>query len=333
MISVKECKALARQNLLGRYGTIIAAQLVSSVITLLILALAAGSLVFALYGGGILGHGIMPDYRKVVLGAVLFAAFLIAGFIIAWFLSYGQIKLFLNILRGKSYGVGDIFYGFRNGSRPWTVILTSFVKYAVIYTLSMLIEVWGLLYRYGILFFNNGIIDSYAVYLTVRIVLFLIMAFAACSLFLCTVIAADRPYEGVLNALKGSISLMKGKRLKAFWFIYFSFLPWSLIAMLCPLALLWIMPYSTCSMIVFYMAASDELWQLPGSAKDEISRKRNAGERCESDAIAAQDKDEASYAESSMAQNTEKGDFESAYAEHVMNIALTDRKKEGQDAD
>ncbi|MCI5792419.1 MAG: DUF975 family protein [Lachnospiraceae bacterium] len=274
MIKVSECKSHARQNLLGRYSTVIGAQLISSCLTILVYMLAAAALCFALYYGNVIGHA-PYDLKMVIICSLLFTLFLAGGTLLVLFFYYGQTKLFINILRGRKYSVGNIFYGFRHGAGTWTLVLTGLVKYALIYVCTLLTQVWGMLYRFRILFFDNGYIFD-AVYIVGNIILFLITVYLACALFLCELIAVDRPEKGVLGSLKLSRSLMKGKKLKAFWFMYLSFLPWSLIGMICPFAMLWITPYIRCSQIVFYMAAEETLWQLPGSVQDEMNRKRAA---------------------------------------------------------
>lgn len=274
MIKVSECKSHARQNLLGRYSTVIGAQLISSCLTILVYMLAAAALCFALYYGNVIGHA-PYDLKMVIICSLLFTLFLAGGTLLVLFFYYGQTKLFINILRGRKYSVGNIFYGFRHGAGTWTLVLTGLVKYALIYACTLLTQVWGMLYRFRILFFDNGYIFD-AVYIVGNIILFLITVYLACALFLCELIAVDRPEKGVLGSLKLSRSLMKGKKLKAFWFMYLSFLPWSLIGMICPFAMLWITPYIRCSQIVFYMAAEETLWQLPGSVQDEMNRKRAA---------------------------------------------------------
>ena len=276
MIKVSECKSHARQNLLGRYSTVIVAQLISSCLTILVYMLAAAALCFALYYGNVIGHA-PYDLKMVIICSLLFTFFLAGGTLLNLFFYYGQTKLFINILRGRKYSVGNIFYGFRHGAGTWTLVLTGLVKYALIYVCTLLTQVWGMLYRFRILFFDNGYITD-AVYIVGNIILFLITVYLACALFLCELIAVDRPEKGVLGSLKLSRSLMKGKKLKAFWFMYLSFLPWSLLGMICPFAMLWITPYIRCSQIVFYMAAEETLWQLPGSVQDEMNRKRVAEE-------------------------------------------------------
>ena len=54
MIKVRDCKALARRTLLGRYGTVIGAYFVSSLIQLIVWLLVGAGVVFTIYNAGLL---------------------------------------------------------------------------------------------------------------------------------------------------------------------------------------------------------------------------------------------------------------------------------------
>ena len=78
-------------------------------------------------------------------------------------------------------------------------------------------------------------------------------------------IIADKPDNTVGSAFSKSRELMKGRKLKGFWLMYLSFFFWYLLMFFCCVSMLWIAPYISCTMIIFYMDADNTLWQLPDS--------------------------------------------------------------------
>lgn len=277
MISVKECKALARENLQGRYGTVIGAYVVSGLIEAGVFIAAFASLAAAMYCGGVFG-GVRADFGMTAAFSAVFTALLLFAVILSLFFSYGQTKLLLNMLRGKKYGITDIFAGFRSGSNVWTFIFTGIIKSLLILVFTLITNICIYFHEYRIMSAGLNAGRAGIVYPCIRILIFAASVYVVCTLFLSTIIAADRTGAGVSGALRQSAALMKNKKTGAFWFTYFSFIPWELIAVMCPFAALWINPYVISSEIIFYMAAEETLWQLPGSAKDEIKKKQNAFE-------------------------------------------------------
>ena len=81
---------------------------------------------------------------------------------------------------------------------------------------------------------------------------------------------------------------MKGRKLKGFWLLYFSFLFWDILMLICGPAALWISPYIVCTTVIFYMDADGTLWQLPGEgdAPDEANVQELEKEDSQSEATA-----------------------------------------------
>ena len=73
----------------------------------------------------------------------------------------------------------------------------------------------------------------------------------------------DHSDMGIMDALKESGTLMRGRKGKLFY-IYLSFLGWSLLGMLsCGLGTLWVMPYMMQTNVNFYLDVIGELDQKP----------------------------------------------------------------------
>ena len=258
MIKIKECKRLARETLLGRYGTVIGAGLVAGIIEFFLLMAAVFSLLFALIYGNVFDRGAELDTPMIVLGAVLFTVFLFLFIIMAVFANIGSTRLMLNICHGRRYSVADIFYGFTRGSHAGRAIGVSIALFVIALIFSVLQNI--VIYCFS---WRIGNMTEWAICAAAIAVLIIAQLYVCLGLFLADLIAVEEPGYGVFGCLKRSMELMKGKRRKALWFILFSFIGWQIVLLLCPVAAIWIYPYISCSRTVFYLAAKDELDLLP----------------------------------------------------------------------
>ena len=258
MIKIKECKKLARETLLGRYGTVIGAGIVAGIIEFFLLMAAGFSLLFALIYGNVFDRGAELDTPMIVLGAVLFTVFLFLFIIMAVFANIGSTRLMLNICHGRRYSVADIFYGFTRGSHAGRAIGVSIALFVIALIFSVLQNI--VIYCFS---WRIGNMTEWAICAAAIAVLIIAQLYVCLGLFLADLIAVEEPGYGVFGCLKRSMELMKGKRRKALWFILFSFIGWQIVLLLCPVAAIWIYPYISCSRTVFYLAAKDELDLLP----------------------------------------------------------------------
>ena len=258
MIKIKECKKLARETLLGRYGTVIGAGLVAGIIEFFLLMAAGFSLLFALIYGNVFDRGAELDTPMIVLGAVLFTVFLFLFIIMAVFANIGSTRLMLNICHGRRYSVADIFFCFIRGSHAGRAIGVSIALFVIALIFSVLQNI--VIYCFS---WRIGNMTEWAICAAAIAVLIIAQLYVCLGLFLADLIAVEEPGYGVFGCLKRSMELMKGKRRKALWFILFSFIGWQIVLLLCPVAAIWIYPYISCSRTVFYLAAKDELDLLP----------------------------------------------------------------------
>ncbi len=273
MLRVGECKALARQNLSGRWGTVIGAQVIASVIQFIVLTLTAASLGMAMFFGNVFHNFAFQNLKLMVTGALSFTAFLFIFVILSVFLYYGQIKLMLNLLRGKKYGMGNIFHAFKKGSHPWRIMLIQIIKTGIVIGLGVISQGLKVTFESGI---TNNSTTFLAGVATIRIVFIIISVIVEIETYFCMITAVDKPEAGVWECFKHSARLMRHRQLKGLWLIYFSFFFWHLLTAIFPVAGLWVMPYMLCTQIIFYMDADENLWQLPGSGIREKVRKQAA---------------------------------------------------------
>lgn len=266
MIKVRDCKALARRTLLGRYGTVIGAYFVSSLIQLIVWLLVGAGVVFTVYNAGLLNtflpFNIVFSFPKVVIGVMASLALFIAACIVSLWFEIGSTKLMLNICRGMKYGIGDVFYGFKSGSNTISYVLVGFAMMLIFAAVN---AVQRLLFFVSSFFVGEHTHLSILVTAIISLLCMIVTYYLATMFMFAKLIIADKPDNTVGSAFSKSRELMKDRKLKGFWLMYFSFFFWYLLMFFCCVSMLWIAPYISCTMIIFYMDADNTLWQLPDS--------------------------------------------------------------------
>ena len=266
MIKVRDCKALARRTLLGRYGTVIGAYFVSSLIQLIVWLLVGAGVVFTVYNAGLLNtflpFNIVFSFPKVVIGVMASLALFIAACIVSLWFEIGSTKLMLNICRGMKYGVGDVFYGFKSGSNTVSYVLAGF---ALMFIFAAVNTVQRTLFFVSSFFVGEHTYLSILVTAIISLLCMFVTYYLGTMFMFVKLIIADKPDNTVGSAFSKSRELMKGRKLKGFWLMYLSFFFWYLLMLFCCVSMLWIAPYISCTMIIFYMDADNTLWQLPDS--------------------------------------------------------------------
>lgn len=278
MLRIKECKALARRTLLGRYGTVIGASLLNTAAGCVMWLLTAAAVIFTVSRAGLLNWIGVPflnasfSFAGVTIGVMLALALLIISMIFPSVMELGCRRLMLNICRGRRYSVMDVFSGFRGSSHPVGYVVAGIILYLITFILNSLPRVVD---------FTTALIFGSE---TMPAMLSTVIAYAVCivlnlyfivSFMLVKTIMADHPEYGIAKSFARSRQLMKGRKGKGFWLLYLSFILWLLLAAVCPPAILWISPYIMCTGVIFYMDADGSLWQLQGSEEYTDSRSSN----------------------------------------------------------
>lgn len=330
MLRIKECKALARRTLLGRYGIVIAAYFITIAIKVLMWILTAISggmtLLYAGVFGGMLGTGIAFSFPKLVCGVMLTMFLLVATIIVSLWFEIGSTKLMLNICRGVKGSVGDVFYGFKEGSNTLCFIMTGVVLGFITFVIN---AVQKLLYALAGMVFANQTGAHIAAVVIITVVSLLIMWYVATSFMFAKIIIADKRESTIGGALKASRRLMKGRKLKGFWLLCFSFLFWYMLMFICGPAALWISPYIVCTTVIFYMDADGTLWQLPGEGgapgEDNTVQDTNVGseglqEAAQPDAVAETQENTAKEEDSSLQEELVSSETEPAQQEYADDV-------------
>lgn len=264
MLKIKECKALARRTLAGKYKTIIGAYFINLAISCVMWILTVICAVYALFAAGLFGGGAF-SFVKVTAGVMAAVAMTAASLFVGMWFDIGTTKLMLNICRGRKYKVSDVFYGFRSGSNTIRYILTGFLIWLITFGINVAARI---LTGISELILGGDTTAGISAALILTTAFILVTIYAVTCLMLAKIIIADKPETGIGQALAKSRQLMHGRMLKGAWLIYLSFIFWNILTVVCSISALWIIPYMTCTTIIFYMDADGTLWQLPDPERD-----------------------------------------------------------------
>ena len=276
MLKIRDIKAYARESLLHKYGTVIGAYFLSGLMIIISAALTILSIGLALantrrFEGQV--KSFAPGFKAVpalsVIFAVLFIVLLIFTVVFAFLLDIGRKKLIINICRGDEYRAGDIFYGFRRGSHPFTVIVVRVVTWILVRINIIFPQIAVLCARaQGYKYLDNKI-DFHepwsVIIFAVNIITVFWMLWLALGFTFSETIIIDKPSERIMDSVRGSLSLMKKNRLRFLWLVI-TFIFWALLTSLVPAASLWVLPYIEASIVIFYLCAGGEAEVNPAYA-------------------------------------------------------------------
>lgn len=236
----RELKRIARDILNNRYQVPMGAFLTAGLIPAVI------EIPFSMSTG---------DYPSTIQLVILgLAEFLIL--LIGQVLNTGVIRIHLNMTRGETYRLVNLFDPFRSGVERY------FGAAFLFYLLSLLLCIPMILG--GIYFYLT---DLTAASITVLAFAGLLSAVLLTALtlnynFICFFLLDD-PQMKVTAAFKECRLLMKGNK-KRLLYLLFSFLGWSaLIVCSFGIAALWISPYMTETLVTFYLDCTGELDRIP----------------------------------------------------------------------
>ncbi|WP_408069946.1 DUF975 family protein [Butyrivibrio sp. JL13D10] len=231
--STKTLKAIARERLLGHYGTTISALILYRFISFLIVNIIVGA--------------IIPN--NLITYLIYFGATILVNLFFGVFES-GIAYLFMNIVYGQSASVGDLFHGFQN--HPDKAIILQ-IPIAVMDTLTMIpIQVLSVILATNAKIPGN--INPQITFTVVGIIAVLVILNIYVRLMFSQsyYILQDFPEKSATSILKTSARLMKGNKGKLF-LLYLSFIPMGLIGMLaCFIPFFWVTAYLVTSDAAFY---------------------------------------------------------------------------------
>lgn len=176
--------------------------------------------------------------------------------LIAQVLSTGSSLVHLNMTRGKTYGISQIFAPFKSGAERYFGAALLFFSLTL---LTLAPAAGGGIYFYRTKLSGlSAAVLALSVLLSLLFFIMLLLYYRLAFLFL-----LDYPQMKVTAAFKESRHLMKGNKKRLFR-ILCSFLGWgALILFSFGIAALWVSPYMTQTLIIFYLDCTGELDRIP----------------------------------------------------------------------
>ena len=231
--NAKTIKAIARERLLGHYGTTIGAMILYRIIAFVMI--------------NIVSSAIIPVNLFTYL--VYFGATILVNLFLGVFDS-GLAYLFMNVVYGQSVSAADLFHGFKN--HPDKAILLH-IPIAVVNTLTFIpLQVLSALVLKDAR--TTAVIDTRYIIIAICIstVMTIVNIYVRLMFSQSYYILQDFPDKRTTEILKASMHLMKGSKLRLL-LLYISFLPIMLLgAISFFLPLLWVGAYTSASDAAFY---------------------------------------------------------------------------------
>lgn len=231
--SSAELKALAREQLNGKYGEAVGVVFLVTLITYSI------SFIIGYFSN-----------TNTVSSTIIYYLISFIISLLSVVLSTGLIKFFLKIVKNEEYKIGDMFWGFQN--HPDKIILFTVILSLIFFVClipSAILFVWFTISKNPIIF-----VLAMAALIGGIVVIIIVELIFSQVLF----ILADNSDYSVLELMKESKNMMEGHKGRLFY-LQISFLGWYALSLLsCGLALLWIKPYRLCTVAHFYMDIKKE---------------------------------------------------------------------------
>ena len=269
----REIKAAAREMLLGRYLTVILARILMRILQWLSVFACIASLLAALVFAGLglllpVPFVWMEQERNALLmglASCAFAFFLLFCIFFGKMLEMGYQQLLLHMCRSERYGYGDLFRAFYSGNGFLTYfgckVAVWFLTQVLLGIPELILHIWMTVMQYSLFDPKTPLsvmVAAGSLRMGIAFLRIVLLLMYSMSMFC----AIEHPGSGIRGALRHSRDLMRGRKLKYLGF-QLSFLPWMLVAVICPLAGWWIHPYIDAADVIFYMDTDGTAWQVP----------------------------------------------------------------------
>lgn len=231
-----ELKRLAREQLNGRWGLAIAANLLVQMIV-----------------SGLL----TPFYFLLIItgsGGIQYITYMAAAIIISavsMVLQCGILRMYFGFARNQEVSVGMVFGEFTR--RPDRYIL----GYVLIFVIEMVCMLPGAIcLAVGVI---AGTVLAILIGVALYIAGFAVVVFVSLRLSQIFYLLVEHGDMSVIEAFRTSSEMMEGN-MGRFFYIYVSFIGWSLLGLLsCGIGMLWVTPYMMQTNVNFYRDLTGEL--------------------------------------------------------------------------
>lgn len=234
--SSKELKALAREALLGQYGSLIGAMFLLGIFSIILESVPVT---------------ITRNREDTTSLIIQFVITLIIS-VLVYLLQIGMTVIVLHMTRRQIYGLSDLFYTFR--AHPDRFIIVSVIQIGI----SMILQIPAYIF---LLLCPGDTIKRVLLYLLLLLAGSIVSFIVLLGFTLADLLLIDNENLGAIDAIRQSWAMMHGNKGR-FFYLQISFFG---LALLCILTLgigmLWLYPYMMTTEAFFYLDLTGEIDQ------------------------------------------------------------------------
>ena len=234
--SSKELKALAREALLGQYGSLIGAMFLLGMFSVILESVPVT---------------ITRNREDTTSLIIQFVITLIIS-VLVYLLQIGMTVIVLHMTRRQTYGLSDLFYTFR--AHPDRFIIVSVIQIGI----SMILQIPAYIFLF---LYPGDTIKRVLLYLLLLLAGSIVSFIVLLGFTLANLLLIDNENLGAIDAIRQSWAMMHGNKGR-FFYLQISFFG---LALLCILTLgigmLWLYPYMMTTEAFFYLDLTGEIDQ------------------------------------------------------------------------
>ena len=234
--SSKELKALAREALLGQYGSLIGAMFLLGMFSVILESVPVT---------------ITRNREDTTSLIIQFVVTLIIS-VLVYLLQIGMTVIVLHMTRRQAYGLSDLFYTFR--AHPDRFIIVSVIQIGI----SMILQIPAYIFLF---LYPGDTIKRILLYLLLLLAGSIVSFIILLGFTLADLLLIDNESLGAIDAIRQSWAMMHGNKGR-FFYLQISFFG---LALLCILTLgigmLWLYPYMMTTEAFFYLDLTGEIDQ------------------------------------------------------------------------
>ena len=234
--SSKELKALAREALLGQYGSLIGAMFLLGIFSVILESVPVT---------------ITRNREDTTSLIIQFVVTLIIS-VLVYLLQIGMTVIVLHMTRRQTYGLSDLFYTFR--AHPDRFIIVSVIQIGI----SMILQIPAYIFLF---LYPGDTIKRILLYLLILLAGSIVSFIVLLGFTLADLLLIDNENLGAIDAIRQSWAMMHGNKGR-FFYLQISFFG---LALLCILTLgigmLWLYPYMMTTEAFFYLDLTGEIDQ------------------------------------------------------------------------
>lgn len=234
--SSKELKALAREALLGQYGSLIGAMFLLGMFSVILESVPVT---------------ITRNREDTTSLIIQFVVTLIIS-VLVYLLQIGMTVIVLHMTRRQTYSLSDLFYTFR--AHPDRFIIVSVIQIGI----SMILQIPAYIFLF---LYPGDTIKRVLLYLLILLAGSIVSFIVLLGFTLADLLLIDNENLGAIDAIRQSWAMMHGNKGR-FFYLQISFFG---LALLCILTLgigmLWLYPYMMTTEAFFYLDLTGEIDQ------------------------------------------------------------------------